>query len=154
LRNVSDNNSLYDAYRSGKIPILSSDHAPHTIEEKRSDVPPSGMPGVETMIPLMLHEVVENRLDLGRLVNSMAEAPANRLGLDRGRIAEGQPADFMFVDFKSSEKISMDKLHSRANWSPFEGWKAIFPHKVYRRGELISENSEVVSKGGGKNLFD
>tara|TARA_B100000953_G_scaffold276776_1_gene251167 strand:- start:438 stop:1655 length:1218 start_codon:yes stop_codon:yes gene_type:complete len=154
LRNVSDNNNLYDAYRSGKIPILSSDHAPHTIEEKRSEVPPSGMPGVETMIPLMLQEVVENRLDLGRLVNSMAESPAERLGLDRGRIAEGQPADFMFVDFKSSEKISTDKLHSRANWSPFEGWEAIFPHKVYRRGELISENSEVVSKSGGKNLFD
>ena len=154
LRNISDNNSLYDAYRNGKIPILSSDHAPHTIDEKRSDEPPSGMPGVETMIPLMLQEVVEKRLDLGRLVNSMAEAPADRLGLNRGRIEEGQPADFMFVDLNNSEKIKIDNLHSRANWSPFEEWKAIFPHKVFRRGELISENSEVVSNGGGINLFD
>jgi len=154
LRNISDNNSLYDAYRNGKIPILSSDHAPHTIDEKRSDEPPSGMPGVETMIPLMLQEVVEKRLDLGRLVNSMAEAPADRLGLNRGRIEEGQPADFMFVDLNNSEKIKIDNLHSRANWSPFEEWKAIFPYKVFRRGELISENSEVVSNGGGINLFD
>ena len=53
-----------------------------------------------------------------------------------------------------SEKIDVDSLHSRSNWSPFEGWEAIFPYKVFRRGELISENSEVVSKGGGLNLFD
>lgn len=154
LRHISDNNDLYNAYRNGIIPILASDHAPHTIEEKRSDTPPSGMPGVETMVPLMLQEVVEKRLDLSRLVNSMAEAPADRLGLQRGRIEEGQPADFMFVDFKNSEKIKLDNLHSRANWSPFEDWKAIFPHKVIRRGELISENSEVVSNSGGINLFD
>ena len=102
----------------------------------------------------MLQEVIEKRLDLSRLVNSMAEAPADRLGLNRGRIEEGQPADFMFVDLEDSEKINVDKLHSRSNWSPFEGWQAIFPHKVFRRGELISENSEVVSNGGGINLFD
>ena len=112
------------------------------------------MPGVETMVPLMLQEVVEKRLDLSRLVNSMAEAPADRLGLSRGRIEKGQPADFMFVNLKKSEKIDVDKLHSRANWSPFEDWEAIFPHKVFRRGQLISENSEIVSSGGGINLFD
>ena len=154
LRNVSDNTSLYDAYRNGKIPILASDHAPHTIEEKKSDTPPSGMPGVETMVPLMLQEVVENRLDLGRLVNSMAEAPATRLGLNRGRIEVGQPADLMFVDLNNTVKIDIDNLHSRSNWSPFENWNAVFPHKVFRRGELISENSEVVSNSGGINLFD
>tara|TARA_B100000029_G_C17496345_1_gene931056 strand:- start:226 stop:1443 length:1218 start_codon:yes stop_codon:yes gene_type:complete len=154
LRNISDNHNLYDAYRTGTIPILASDHAPHTIEEKRSDEPPSGMPGVETMVPLMLQEVVDKRLELSRLVNSMAEAPADRLGLNRGRIASGQPADFMFVDLKDSEKIVVDKLHSRSNWSPFEDWQAIFPYKVYRRGELISENSEIVSTGGGINIFD
>ena len=154
LRNVSDNTSLYDAYRNGKIPILASDHAPHTIEEKNSDTPPSGMPGVETMVPLMLQEVVENRLDLGRLVNSMAEAPATRLGLNRGRIEVGQPADLMFVNLNNTVKIDIDNLHSRSNWSPFEDWNAVFPHKVFRRGELISENSEVVSNSGGINLFD
>ncbi|MBV67689.1 MAG: hypothetical protein CMG26_04975 [Candidatus Marinimicrobia bacterium] len=154
LRNVSDNTILYDAYRSGKIPILASDHAPHTIEEKKSDTPPSGMPGVETMVPLMLQEVVENRLDLGRLVNSMAEAPADRLGLNRGRIEVGQPADLMFVNLDNTVKVDIDNLHSRSNWSPFEDWNAVFPHKVFRRGELISENSQVVSNGGGINLFD
>ena len=154
LRTISDNNSLYDAYKKGTIPILASDHAPHTVEEKKSDTPPSGMPGVETMVPLMLQEVVDKRLDLSRLVNSMAEAPADRLGLTRGRIEVGQPADFMFVDLNDSAQIDVDNLHSKSNWSPFEDWQAIFPHKVYRRGELISENSDVVSAGGGINLFE
>jgi len=154
LRTISDNNSLYDAYKKGTIPILASDHAPHTVEEKKSDTPPSGMPGVETMVPLMLQEVVDKRLDLSRLVNSMAEAPADRLGLTRGRIEVGQPADFMFVDLNDSAQIDVDNLHSKSNWSPFEDWQAIFPHKVYRRGELISENSDVVSTGGGINLFE
>ena len=66
------------------------------------------MPGVETMVPLMLQEVVEKRLDLSRLVNSMAEAPADRLGISRGRIEKGQPADFMFVNLNKSEKIDVD----------------------------------------------
>ena len=60
----------------------------------------------------------------------------------------------MFVDLNKSEKIDVDKLHSRANWSPFEDGEAIFPYKVFSRGRLISENSDIVSSGGGINLFD
>ena len=153
LRTKIDNSGLYDAFREGKIPILSSDHAPHTIEEKRSDTPPSGLPGVETMIPLMLNEVSEGRLELGRLVTAMSEAPADRLGLDRGKISEGQTADLIMVDMKNSKPINLEKLHSKANWTPFQEWQAIFPSQVYRRGELIAEDGEIKQKGGGQNLF-
>ena len=153
LRTKNDNSGLYDAFREGKIPILSSDHAPHTIEEKRSDNPPSGLPGVETMIPLMLNEVSEGRLELGRLVTAMSEAPADRLGLDRGKISEGQPADLIMVDMKNSKPINLEKLHSKANWTPFQDWQAIFPSQVYRRGELIAEDGEIKQEGGGQNLF-
>ena len=153
LRTKTDNSGLYDAFREGKIPILSSDHAPHTIEEKRSDNPPSGLPGVETMIPLMLNEVSEGRLELGRLVTAMSEAPADRLGLDRGKISEGQTADLIMVDMKNSKPINLEKLHSKANWTPFQDWQAIFPSQVYRRGELIAEDGEIKQEGGGQNLF-
>ena len=153
LRTKTDNSALYDAFREGKIPILSSDHAPHTIEEKRSDTPPSGLPGVETMIPLMLNEVSEGRLELERLVTAMSEAPADRLGLDRGKISEGQPADLIMVDMKNSKPINLEKLHSKANWTPFQDWQAIFPSQVYRRGELIAEDGEIKQEGGGQNLF-
>ena len=153
LRTKKDNSGLYDAFRTGKIPILSSDHAPHTIDEKRSANPPSGLPGVETMVPLMLNEVSEGRLELSRLVNAMSEAPAERLGLDRGRISEGMPADLIMVDMNNSKPIDLDKLHSKSNWTPFEDWPAIFPSHVYRRGELIAESGEIRQEGGGQNLF-
>ena len=153
LRTSKDNTELYGAFRSGKISILSSDHAPHTIEEKKSDNPPSGLPGVETMVPLMLNEVSEGRLKLERLVNAMSEAPATRLGLERGKIIEDQTADFMIVDMKKSLPIRLDRLHSRSNWTPFENWPAIFPSQVYRRGELIAEHGEIKQEAGGQNLF-
>ena len=153
LRTRKDNQGLYAAFREGRIPILSSDHAPHRIEEKSSDNPPSGIPGVETMIPLMLEEVSHNRIDLGRLVNSMSEAPASRLNLLRGKIEKNNPADFMIVDLKASKPIDIDKLHSKAHWTPFQNWPAIFPSRVYRRGELIAEEGDIVSSGGGHNLF-
>ena len=100
----------------------------HIQSKKKSSAPPSGMPGVETMVPLMLQEVVEKRLDLSRL-GTVWQKLLHRLGLSRGRIEKGQPADFMFVNLNKSEKIDADNLHSRANWSPFEDWEAIFPHK-------------------------
>jgi dihydroorotase len=153
LRTRNDNHTLYNAFRDGRIPILASDHAPHTISEKRSDNPPSGLPGVETMIPLMLNEVSEGRLEMQRLVNAMSESPASRLGLDRGRISEGLTADFMVVDMKNSKPIDLDILHSKANWTPFEGWSAIFPSKVYRRGELIADDGEITNTSNGHNLF-
>ena len=153
LRTRNDNHTLYNAFREGKIPILASDHAPHTISEKRSDNPPSGLPGVETMIPLMLNEVSKGRLDMNRLVSAMSESPASRLGLDRGRISEGLTADFMIVDMEDSKPIELDKLHSKANWTPFEDWPAIFPSQVYRRGELIVDNGEITTKSNGNNLF-
>ncbi len=105
------------------------------------------------MIPLMLNEVSEGRLELGRLVTAMSEAPADRLGLDRGKISEGQTADLIMVDMKNSKPINLEKLHSKANWTPFQDWQAIFPSQVYRRGELIAEDGEIKHEGGGQNLF-
>ena len=105
------------------------------------------------MIPLMLNEVSEGRLELSRLVNAMSEAPAERLGLDRGRISEGMPADLIMIDMKNSKPIDLDKLPSKSNWPPFEDWPAIFPSQVYRRGELIAESGEIRQEGGGQNLF-
>ena len=153
LRTCNDNSTLYNAFRGGQIPIIASDHAPHTISEKRSDTPPSGLPGVETMIPLMLNEVSEGRLEMSRLINAMSEAPASRLSLERGRISQGLTADFMIVDMKNSQPIDLDKLHSNANWTPFEDWPAIFPSQVYRRGELIAEYCQVTNISNGHNLF-
>jgi len=63
------------------------------------------------------------------------------------------PADLIVVNMNNSKPIDLDRLHSKSNWTPFQGWAAIFPSQVYRRGELIAENGEIKHKGGGQNLF-
>ena len=104
--------------------VLGSDHAPHTQEEKAGEYPntPSGMPGVQTIVPLMLHHVLEGRMPLGRLVDMMASGPQRLFGLVRkGRIAAGYDADFTIVDLKGRFTIREDWLQSRCGWSPYTG---------------------------------
>tara|TARA_B100001750_G_scaffold7908_2_gene6185 strand:+ start:27729 stop:28958 length:1230 start_codon:yes stop_codon:yes gene_type:complete len=153
LRERNDNTALYNALRNGKIDILASDHAPHLMSEKVSSDPPSGIPGVETMIPLMLNEVAEDRLSLDRLVSAMAEKPAERLGIQRGKLIPGNPADIITVDLKNKTKISLENLHSKANWTPFENWDAIFPSRVFRRGQIIAKDGVLQEENGGVSIF-
>jgi len=153
LRKRNDNSALYHALMDGTIDILASDHAPHLMSEKNSKDPPSGIPGVETMVPLMLNEVAEGRLSLQRLVSAMSEKPAERLGIQRGKLIPGNPADMITVDLKNRTKISLENLHSKADWTPFENWDAIFPSRVFRRGQLIAAQGVLQEKRGGISLF-
>lgn len=104
--------------------VLGSDHAPHTLAEKAGEYPntPSGMPGVQTIVPLMLHHVLEGRMPLGRLVDMMASGPQRLFGLVRkGRIVAGYDADFTVVDLKGRFTVREDWLQSRCGWSPYTG---------------------------------
>jgi dihydroorotase len=104
--------------------VLGSDHAPHTIEEKARPYPdsPSGMPGVQTLLPLMLDHVANGRLTLQRLVELTSAGPQRVFGMTgKGRIAAGYDADFTLVDLKARWTIENAWLASRCGWSPFEG---------------------------------
>jgi dihydroorotase len=104
--------------------VLGSDHAPHTLAEKAKVYPdtPSGMPGVQTIVPLMLNHVAQGRLTLARLVDLMASGPQRLFGLvNKGRIATGYDADFTIVDLKARWTIEDSWLASRCGWSPFTG---------------------------------
>ncbi len=106
--------------------MLGSDHAPHTLDEKAKPYPdsPSGMPGVQTIVPLMLTHVAEGRLTLARLVDLMASGPQRLFGLiGKGRIAAGYDADFTIVDLKAQWTIEDSWLASRCGWSPFTGMR-------------------------------
>ena len=106
--------------------VLGSDHAPHTLDEKAKPYPdsPSGMPGVQTIVPLMLTHVAEGRLTLARLVDLMASGPQRLFGLiGKGRIAVGYDADFTIVDLKAQWTIEDSWLASRCGWSPFTGMR-------------------------------
>jgi len=155
LRSQADNDALWQGLRSGTIDILASDHAPHLPEEKGKDIweAPAGVPGVETMLPLMLFAVKRNLITLERLVDAMATRPARIFGLaSKGSIEMGKDADLVIVDPRSISQINVDRLHSRAEWTPFQGKDAIFPQMTIVRGSAVYDGDFPVSPGYGRFL--
>lgn len=153
LRDPSDNDALWAGLRDGSIDIIASDHAPHLPEEKKQGIweAPAGVPGVETMLPLMLTAVRSNLITLDRLVSAMATKPARIFGLQsKGQIAPGKDADLVLVDTKDITRINADRLHSRADWTPYEGRAAIFPKATIIRGTLVFDGDLEVRPGYGR----
>jgi dihydroorotase len=150
LRGPKDRAALWKAFVAGKVDTLGSDHAPHTREEKALGFAkaPSGMPGVETMLPLMLAKVKAGALGLPTLVRAACAQPARLFGLPKGRIEEGLDADLVVVDLKRVEPIVAARLHSACGWSCFEGEKAVFPRDVWLRGEEALRDGEALPTRG------
>jgi dihydroorotase len=134
--------------------MLASDHAPHTFGEKsRSfDEAPSGMPGVETSVPLMLALVKRGLLTLPTLMRACAETPATVFGLNKGAIEIGKDADLMIVDPAQVRPIKVRDLRSKCGWTAYEGREAIFPHAVMVRGQLMMEGGSLVGERGGRSV--
>jgi dihydroorotase len=135
------------------IDIFESDHAPHTGEEKNVEFndAPSGLPGIETMYPLLLTAMKKEQIKLSTLLALLCERPAQLLNLSKGKIEVGRDADFIVVDLKKTETITAEKLHSKCGWTPFEGFPAIFPSTVFIRGEKVIEDHQMfVKQGFGK----
>ncbi|MEM0128726.1 MAG: hypothetical protein QXG65_00965 [Thermoplasmata archaeon] len=151
LRPEPTRSALWDRFSRGLVPILASDHAPHAREAK--DVgfrrAPSGMPGVETMLPLMLERCRAGMLGIGTLLAAACDRPARWLGQPRGRIAVGHRADLLVVDFRRRGSVRADRLASPCGWTAFEGWPAIFPIEHYLAGRRIVEEGEHVGAAEG-----
>ncbi|MDO9537060.1 MAG: dihydroorotase [Thermoplasmata archaeon] len=144
---------LFNVMKTGRA-IIASDHAPHTLEEKSGDfaATPSGIPGVETRIPLML-ALAEKGLVKHQAVQDMCcQLPADLFDLKKGRIEPGYDADLAFYDLQNMVKIDGQKLHSKARWTPFEGFGAIFPVGVMLRGNMIIRGGKLVMEKTGRNL--
>jgi len=151
LRPRKDVEALWEAVRNGTIDVLASDHAPHTRDEKAADVKtaPSGVPGVETLAPLMLKEVDDGRLSLQRFIDMTTANPARIFGIGRkGRIEEGYDADLIFIDMGARRAIRAYELHSKAGWTPYEGMDGIFPQSVMLRGDLLLDGKEFYGRRG------
>jgi dihydroorotase len=124
IRSGEHRDGLWKWLQQGVVDILGSDHAPHTLEEKSKPYPdsPSGMPGVQTLLPLMLNHVAEGRTTLQRVIDLTSAGPQRVFGIvGKGRIAVGYDADFSVVDLKARWTIEQDWLASRCGWSPFTG---------------------------------
>jgi dihydroorotase len=152
LRSEHDRSALGEAFRRGEVPCLASDHAPHSAESKALpfDRAPSGMPGVETMLPLLFSEVRSGTIELATLVAAACDRPARWLGQPLGRIAVGHRANLLVVDFKVRTPLSGRALHAPCGWTAFEGRNAIFPREHYRDGQRIVESGEFVGRTEGR----
>jgi dihydroorotase len=154
LRKRAVADKLFDVLRSGRA-IIASDHAPHTIGEKSADFAdaPSGLPGVETRIPLMLALAQKGVLKHQAVQDMCCQLPADLFGLKKGRIEPGYDADMAFYDMNEMVKIDANRLHSKCGWSPFGGFDAIFPKGVMLRGNMIIRGGQLVAEKRGLHLL-
>jgi dihydroorotase len=128
LRTAVDREQLWQALLDGVIDCIATDHAPHTLEEKAKPYPhcPSGMPGVETSLPLMLTQVALGRCSLQQVSNWMSKKPAELYGIEnKGVIAPGWDGDLVLVNLERSHPVLREEVVSRCGWSPFEGWELV-----------------------------
>ena len=154
IRNAHHQAGLWRGIAMGVADVLGSDHAPHTREEKARPYPasPSGMPGVQTLVPVMLTHVAEGRLTLERFVDLTSHG-ANRLfGIaGKGRLAEGYDADITIVDLKARRTITHDWMATRSGWTPFDGFDAKgWPVATIIRGRSVMRDDEIVAEGTGQ----
>lgn len=130
--------------------VIASDHAPHTVEEKLDGV--SGFPGVETLYPLILGLIAKGVLSLDT-IEKITKNPAKIFGFKKyGEIEVGKYANLVVFNLKKVEKINVERLHSKANWTPYEGFNAVFPERVFIRGVEALNEEILVDRGFGKIL--
>lgn len=157
LRTRKDVIALWGALKQGLIDALASDHAPHTLEEKKVesiwDAKP-GIAGLETTLPLLLTQVSEGRLTIADLVRLTSEKPAEIFNLrNRGCLEEGNWADIVVVDTKRKYKIDSSNFYSKAKYSPFDGWSVKGkPVKTFVNGQLVMDEGEIIAKPGTSQI--
>lgn len=154
LASMSDKQYVFSGLERCSVDFIASDHAPHTLEEKLSEQPAPGFPGLEIMYPLMLTECLEGRLNLLTLVKKLCKSPAEYLGISKGDIKKGFYADLVIFDTNVRWSVSAKSFLSKAKYTPFEGRKlSAKVVSVFRRGELVY-NGELMVKGGGAYVHD
>jgi len=157
IRDARHRAGIWKGMAGGIIDVLGSDHAPHTLEEKAKPYPasPSGMTGVQTLVPIMLDHVNAGRMTLERFVDLTSAGPARIFGIARkGRIAVGYDADLTIVDMKRRETISNRWIASRAGWTPYDG-KSVFgwPVATVVRGREVMRDGEIVGPSTGEAVL-
>lgn len=146
LRTEEERRRLFTCWNS--IDVIASDHAPHTIADKSEPFgkAPSGIPGLETMIPLLMGWVHEKRITLTDLIEKTVTKPAQVLGIRPSGYTPGSRGDFALYP-ENLDEVNISLLHSRAGWSPYEGMKAVFPEITILGGEIVYRSGEFFRSG-------
>jgi dihydroorotase len=156
IRAARHREALWKALNAGIVDVIGSDHAPHTKEEKAKTYPatPSGMPGVQTLLPLLLDHVAKGRLTIQQVVDLTSHGPNRIYGIaGKGRLAVGYDADYTLVDLKAEVEITGDWLASRCGWSPFEGMTITgFPRGTIVRGRRVMWDGALADTATGRPI--
>ncbi len=147
IKNPEDSRRLWQSLQGGQIQVIATDHAPHTLDEKRRPYPqsPSGLPAIENSLALMLHQVSEGRCTLAQVVAWMSDAPARVWDIvGKGRIAAGYDADLVLVDLHKTATVRNEEQETKSKWSPWHGealtgWPVrtwVMGHEVFREGQF------------------
>lgn len=154
VREQHHQDALWKAINDGLVDVIGSDHAPHTLDEKSRPYPdsPSGMTGVQTLLPIMLDHVSSGKLSLQRLVDLTSAGPARIFGIEgKGRIALGYDADLTLVDLKAKRTIENDWIASLSGWTPYDG-KAVtgWPVHTIIRGQAAVRDEDITERPIGQ----
>jgi len=156
LRSKEHYDRLWVAIKNNIVDVLGSDHAPHLKSNKDKEYPntPSGMPGVQTIFPIMIDHVNNGKLTLTQLVNLMCENPCRIFGIkNKGFIKEGYDADLTIVDMSKKVTIKNEMMASKCGWTPFHNHKITgFPVGTIVNGNLVMEDGKILIKSKGKPL--
>ena len=156
IRDISHYNRLWYAVRNNYNDTIGSDHAPHLKKNKDKEYPdtPSGMPGVQTILPVMLNHINEGRLKLDQLVKLLCENPANIFKIqNKGFIKKDFDADFTIIDLEKIIEIKNEKIESKCGWSPFNGYKFKgTPIATIINGKIKMKDGKIIGDPDGKSI--
>ena len=156
LRGKEHYDRLWTAIKNNIVDVLGSDHAPHLKENKDKEYPnsPSGMPGVQTIFPVMIDHVNNGKLTLNQLINLMCENPCRIFGIkNKGFIKEGFDADLTIVDMNKEVTIKDEMIASKCGWTPFNNYKVKgFPVGTIVNGILVMSDGKILVESKGKPL--
>lgn len=157
IREIKHQKALWKGIRENVVDVIGSDHAPHTKEEKNNTYPntPSGMPGVQTLLPIMLNHVNNRKLSLNKLCKLISTNPAKLYkAKNKGQIKLNYDADITIVDLKKSQTITNKQMATKSGWTPYDGKKVTgWPIMTIVNGSLVMKNGKVIGDPIGKPII-
>ena len=156
IKTTADNEAVWQGLLDGTLEVIATDHAPHTLQEKRQPYPesPSGLPAVENYMALLLNEVNRGRCTISQVAAWTSTAPARVWSLkNKGQIREGFDADLVLVDLHRSETILNENQLTKCGWSPWHGETLTgWPVRTWVMGRTVFADGKVIDGVHGEEI--
>jgi len=150
LKSKDNVTALWKGIKNGLIDVIATDHAPHTHKDKTSKNAPPGVPGLETMLPLLLDAMNRGKITLTKIVELTSKNPAKIFGIkNKGKLAVGYDADITLIDPKITKIVRNKDLFTKCGWSPFNGWPLKgWPTTTIVNGNIVFQNGKIYKNKG------